>query len=126
MTMISRVSQLWRRRAPSRRHLWAVTTAPTADGVIAHVQIDFTLEPSGDEQDPVELDRIAMDAVEAALRQEVGERPLRLLPVVGDAVDWVASDLVPGATIDQVFVVISDVEMSSELRRRLVTTTTSP
>ena len=66
-----------------------------------------------------------MDAVEGVLRVEVGRRPVGSLPMVGDAVDWVPADLVPGATIANVFVIASDVEVTHELRR-LVTPCAGP
>jgi len=118
MTLTSRVSQLWRRRTPSLpRHLWAMGKATTADGATAHVQLEFTLCAEDPDLESEVLDRVAMDAVEGELRVEVGRRPVASLPMVGDAVDWLPADLVPGATIANVFVIASDVEVTHELRR---------
>jgi hypothetical protein len=106
-----------RRASPAPRRLWALATAPTTDGVTAHVRVDFTLQPGTGTAYDEELDMAVMDRVEARLRQEVGRRPVADLPVVGDSVDWVPTDLVPGATILDVHVVGSDVEVTPELRR---------
>jgi hypothetical protein len=127
MTLTVKVSQLWHRRAPrpSARHLWAITTATTSDGVVAHVQIEFTLHVGAVDADPDALDRATMDAVEGVLRYEIGRRPIASLPMAGTPMDWVPPNLVPGATIGNVFVTSSDVEVTQELRR-LVTNTAGP
>jgi hypothetical protein len=126
MTLTGKVSQLWRRRTPSSpRHLWAIGKATTADGATAHVHLEFALCAEDPDLEAEVLDRVAMDAVEGVLRVEVGRRPVASLPMVGDAVDWVPADLVPGATIANVFVIASDVEVTHELRR-LVTPCAGP
>jgi hypothetical protein len=126
MTLTSTLSRLWRRQTTSApRPLWAVATATTVDGATAHVQLEFTLDPPADDTGPETLDRSAMAAVENVLRHQVGRHPVAALPVAGDAVDWVAADLVTGATIGDVFVTRSDVEVTHELRR-LVAHTAGP
>jgi len=127
MTLTGRVSQLWQRRTPRScpRRLWAITTATTADGVSTHVQIEFTLDTPELDVDPEVLDRATMDAVEGVLRYEIGRRRVASLPTAGDTIDWVPPNLVPGASISNVFVVSSDVEVTHELRR-LVTHTAGP
>ena len=127
MTLTDKVSQLWQRRAPrpSARHLWAITTATTSDGVIAHVQIELTLDVGAVDADGGALDSATMDAVEGVLRHEIGRRRVASLPMAGAAIDWVPPNLVPGATIGNVFVISSDVEVTHELRR-LVTHTAGP
>jgi hypothetical protein len=94
-----------------------VTTATTADGVTAHIQIEFILDARSVDIDPDVLDTAAMDAVEAALRHEIARRRVAALPTAGDAIDWVATNLVPGVIIDNVFVISSDIEVTHELRR---------
>ena len=127
MTLTGMVSQLWQRRTPSAcpRHLWAISTATTADGVVAHVQIEFTLDARALDADPDALDLATMDAVEGIVRYEIGSRRVASLPIAGEAIDWVPPNLVPGATVGNVFVNSSDVEMTHELRR-LVTRTAGP
>jgi len=127
MTLTSKLSQLWHRRTSdaSPRHLWAIATVTTADGVSAHVQIEFTLDAQAVDVDPDAVDWATMDAVEDILRQEMGRSRVASLPMAGDALDWVPPDLVPGAPIANVFVLSSDVEVTHELRR-LVTHAAGP
>lgn len=127
MALTSKVSQLWHRRTstPSPRHLWAITSATTTDGVTAHVHIEFTLDARALDTNPDVLDVATMDAVEGVLRYEVSHRRVASLPMAGDPIDWVPENLVPDATIGNVFVISSDVQVTHELRR-LVNRTAGP
>ena len=125
--MTSRVLQMWHRRtpSPSPRHLWAITSATTVDGVTAHVQIEFTLDAREVDGHPDVLDAATMDAVETVLRNEVSHRRVASLPMAGESIDWVPENLMPDATISNVFVISSDVQVTHELRR-LVNHTAGP
>ena len=117
MTLTGRVTQLWHRRTPRScpRHLWAITTATTADSISTNFQIEFTLDAPELDVDPEVLDRATMDAVEGVLRYEIGRRRVASLPTAGDTIDWVPPNLVPGASVSNVFVVSSDVEVTQGL-----------
>jgi hypothetical protein len=121
-TRVPRLFRRWRPEAPVPRRLWALASATTADGVVAHVQLDFTLRvrDDGTAAGPEELDRAAMEAVENALRHWIAAHPVSDMPVAGETVGWVPSDLVDDALVENVFVTACDVEVTSQLRRLLV------
>jgi hypothetical protein len=127
MTLTTRVTRLFRhgRRHASVQHLWSLARATTADGVTARVEIEFTLEALLVDGSAEELAAAAIDAVESALRREIGSRSVSSLPTVGASVDWVAADLVPGARLGNAFVLGSDIEVTRQLQR-LVVDDTSP
>lgn len=106
-------------RAPrgGPRRLWAVVRATTLDGVVAHVQVEYTLEalPGAPVQD--DLATRADVAVEDALRRLIGTRTVSALPGPGDDPGWDRDQLLPGARIDNVTVTASEVEVTAELRR---------
>jgi len=124
MTLPRRLFYLRRRPAGSSpepsRHLWAGVTATTVDGVTAHIQVEFTRDITSLESSPVAFDQMAMDAVEGALHHHVATLPASSLPMTGDGLGWVEAELVPHTVIGNVFVISSDIEVSTDLRRRLI------
>lgn len=123
MTLTTRLLHLRRRTAVSSpkppRHLWAAATARTIDGLTARIQVEFTRQVTSREPSPVAIDQVAMDAVEGALHHYVTTLPTSSLPMTGEALGWETVDLVPNMVIDNVVVVSSDIEVSTQLRRRL-------
>jgi len=126
MTLARRLIHLRRRPAMSSptpaRHLWVAVTATTVDGLTAHIQVEFTRDVASREPSPVSVDQMAMDAVEGALHHHVATLPASSLPMKGEALCWVKTDLVPLTVIGNVIVVSSDIEVSTELRRRVIDT----
>jgi hypothetical protein len=95
-------------------------TGTTADGVVVLLQVELTVREAADAPhrgDPESLDRSVMDATEDHLRGWISSHSVAGLPTAGEAVDWVPADLVPGATIEHVFVMACDIEVTPQLQR---------
>ncbi|WP_157550913.1 hypothetical protein [Nocardioides jensenii] len=93
--------------------LWAVASANTADGVTAHLGVDFVAlrTASATEAGPVS------DAVEDLLRHRIASSPARSLPSVGDEPGFLVGHAIGGTTIERAVVTASEVEVTPQFRR---------
>lgn len=97
--------------APHR--LWAVASANTADGVTAHLGVDFVARRTAH---PSEAGPVA-DAVEDLLRHRIASSPARSLPSAGDEPGFLVGRDVVGTTIERAVVTASEVEVTPQFRR---------
>lgn len=99
------------------RERWAVAKATTIDGVTARVQVEFSVRVVEPEVAPRDVDQQVVDAVEDALRHEIGRRTVADLPTAGDDPAWAPEAFLPGVLVEHAVVISSDVVVTSELRR---------
>lgn len=108
-----------RRTGPETPHrLWAVASANTADGVTAHLGVDFVARRNAahSQAAPSEAGLVS-DAVEDLLRHRIASSPARSLPSVGDEPGFLVGHDVVGTTIERAVVTTSEVEVTPQFRR---------